>query len=63
MAMISYKVLKIQKRKLTTKEAMIDPKNPSIIGTSLWNLGNHTLAICIYTLFSICCICKLQIGE
>ena len=37
---------KIQKRKLTTKEAMIDPKNPDTIGTSLWNLGNHTLAIC-----------------
>ena len=24
---------------------MIDPKNKSL-GTSLWNLGNHTLAIC-----------------
>ena len=33
-------------KKLTTKEAMIDPKNPSTVGTSLWNLGNHTLAIC-----------------
>ena len=37
---------KIQKRKLTTKEAMIDPKNPDTVGTSAWNLGNHTLAIC-----------------
>ena len=37
---------KIQKRKPTTKEAMIDPKNPDTVGTSLWNLGNHTLAIC-----------------
>ena len=26
--------------------AMIDPKNPDTVGTSLWNLGNHTLAIC-----------------
>ena len=25
---------------------MIDPKNPGTVGTSLWNLGNHTLAIC-----------------
>ena len=25
---------------------MIDPKNPSTVGTSAWNLGNHTLAIC-----------------
>ena len=25
---------------------MIDPKNPDTVGTSLWNLGNHTLAIC-----------------
>ena len=37
---------KIQKRKLTTKEAMIDPKNPDTVGKSAWNLGNHTLAIC-----------------
>ena len=37
---------KIQKRKLATKEAMIDPKNPDTVGTSLWNIGNHTLAIC-----------------
>ena len=37
---------KLLKRKLTTKEAMIDPKNPSTVGTSAWNLGNHTLAIC-----------------
>ena len=37
---------KINKRKLSTKEAMIDPKNPSTVGTSAWNLGNHTLAIC-----------------
>ena len=31
---------------LTTKEIMIDPKNPTNVGTSFWNLGNHTLAIC-----------------
>ena len=37
---------KLLKRKLTTKEAMIDPKNPGTVGTSAWNLGNHTLAIC-----------------
>ena len=37
---------KLLKKKLTTKEAMIDPKNPSTVGTSTWNLGNHTLAIC-----------------
>ena len=41
---------KLVKRKLTTKEAMIDPKNPSTVGTSAWNLGNHTLAIC----FALC---------
>ena len=38
---------KLLKKKLTTKEAMIDPKNPSTVGTSAWNLGNHTLAICV----------------
>ena len=37
---------KLVKRKLTTKEAIIDPKNPGTVGTSAWNLGNHTLAIC-----------------
>ena len=37
---------KLEKKKLTTKQAMIDPKNPGTVGTSLWNLGNHTLAIC-----------------
>ena len=37
---------KLVKRKLTTKEAIIDPKNPSTVGTSAWNLGYHTLAIC-----------------
>ena len=37
---------KLVKRKLTTKEAMIDPKNPGTVGTSAWNLGNHTLATC-----------------
>ena len=36
---------KLLKKKLTMKEAMIDPKNPSTVGTSLWNLGNHTLSI------------------
>ena len=37
---------KLSKKDLTTKEAMIDPKNPSTVGTSWSNLGNHTLAIC-----------------
>ena len=37
---------KLVKKKLTTTEAMIDPKNPHTVGKSLWNLGNHTLAIC-----------------
>ena len=37
---------KLLKKNLTIKEAMIDPKNPGTVGTSLWNLGNHTLAIC-----------------
>ena len=41
---------KLVKRKLTTKEAIIDPKNPSTVGTSAWNLRNHTLAIC----FALC---------
>ena len=41
---------KLVKRKLTTKETIIDPKNPSTVGTSAWNLGNHTLAIC----FALC---------
>ena len=36
---------KLVKKKLTTKESMIDPKNPSTVGTSAWNLGNHTLSI------------------
>ena len=36
---------KLEKKKLTTKEAIIDPKNPSSVGTSFWNLGNHTLTI------------------
>ena len=37
---------KLPKKHLTTKEAIIDPKNPGTVGTSAWNLGNHTLAIC-----------------
>ena len=36
---------KLPKKNLTTKQAMIDPKNPSTVGSSLWNLGNHTLSI------------------
>ena len=43
---------KIIKRKLTAKETIIDPKNPGTVGTSAWNLGNHTLAIC----FILCII-------
>ena len=37
---------KLIKKDLTTKEIMIAPKNPTNVGTSFWNLGNHTLAIC-----------------
>ena len=37
---------KLLKKDLTTKEAIIDPKNPTNVGSSYWNLGNHTLAIC-----------------
>ena len=37
---------KLLKKKLTTNQGMIDPKNPGTVGTSAWNLGNHTLAIC-----------------
>ena len=36
---------KLNKKKLTTKEALIDPKNPSTVGTSAWNLGNHVLLL------------------
>ena len=36
---------KLPKKDLTPKEAMIDPKNPSTVGTSWSNLGNHTLTI------------------
>ena len=36
---------KLIKKDLTTKEIMIDPKNPTNVGTSFWNLGNHTLTI------------------
>ena len=43
---------KLVKKQLTSKEAMIDPKNPSTVGSSFWNLGNHTLAIC----FLLCII-------
>ena len=36
---------KLLKKPLTVKEAMIDPKNPSTVGKSAWNLGNHTLLL------------------
>ena len=36
---------KLNKKKLSTKEALIDPKNPSTVGTSAWNLGNHVLIL------------------
>ena len=36
---------KLSNKKLTTKQAIIDPKNPSTVGSSAWNLGNHTLTI------------------
>ena len=37
---------KLVKQELDFKTKMIDPKNPSTVGQSAWNLGNHTLAIC-----------------
>ena len=37
---------KLVKQELDFKTRMIDPKNPSTVGQSAWNLGNHTLAIC-----------------
>ena len=37
---------KLVKQDLDFKTKMIDPKNPSTVGKSAWNLGNHTLAIC-----------------
>ena len=43
---------KLIKKPLTVKQAVIDPKNPSTVGSSAWNLGNHTLAIC----FMLCVI-------
>ena len=42
---------KLIKQELDFKTRMIDPKNPSTVGQSAWNLGNHTLAI-----FFIACI-------
>ena len=36
---------KLNKKKLTKKEAMIDPKNPHTVGKSAWNLGNHVLVL------------------
>ena len=41
---------KLPKKNLTTKETIIDPKNPGTVGTSLWNLGNHVLLL----LFIMC---------
>ena len=43
---------KLIKKPLTVKQAVIDPKNPNTVGSSAWNLGNHTLAIC----FMLCII-------
>ncbi len=37
---------KLVKQELDFKTKIIDPKNPSTVGQSAWNLGNHTLAIC-----------------
>ena len=36
---------KLVKQDLDFKTKMIDPKNPSTVGKSAWNLGNHTLLI------------------
>ena len=36
---------KLPYRKMTKKEAMIDPKNPHTVGKSFSNLGNHVLLI------------------
>ena len=43
---------KLIKKPLTVKQAVIDPINPSTVGSIAWNLGNHTLAIC----FMLCII-------
>ena len=48
---------KLIKKDLTTKEAMIDPKNPTNVGSSYWNLGNHTLATMFYYVYCFCCLC------
>ena len=37
---------KLVKQELDFRTKMIDPKNPYTVGSSAWNLGNHTLAIC-----------------
>ena len=37
---------KLVKQDLDFKTKMIDPKNPSTVGKSAWNLGNHILIIC-----------------
>ena len=34
---------KLVKQDLDFKTKMIDPKNPSTVGQSAWNLGNHVL--------------------
>ena len=36
---------KLVKKKLTTKQSIIDPKNPHTVGKSLLNLGNHVLIL------------------
>ncbi len=36
---------KLVKQDLDFRTKMIDPKNPSTVGKSAWNLGNHTLLI------------------
>ena len=41
---------KLPKKNLTTKEAMIDPKNPTYVGSSYWNLGNHLPFVLYYAL-------------
>ena len=43
---------KLVKQELDFKTKMIDPKNPSTVGQSAWNLGNHTLLIMFIAIIS-----------
>jgi|TARA_B100001287_G_C22525978_1_gene454998 hypothetical protein len=43
---------KLVKQELDFTTKMIDPKNPSTVGQSAWNLGNHTLLIMFIAIIS-----------